>query len=59
MEKKVIYMQMLHPHINQNWSAYSELGRKPIIASANKECNTILINRSLRTDLSIDKNHLQ
>ena len=52
-------MQMRQPHINQNGSAQAELGRKPSIASANKECNKILSNRSLRTELSIDKNNLQ
>ena len=50
---------MRQPDIHQNGSVYAELGRKPPIASANKECNTILSNRSLRTELSIDKNHLQ
>ena len=39
--------------------AKGQLGRKPSIASLNKECSTILSNRSLRTELSIDKNHLQ
>ena len=48
-------MQMLPPHINQNGSAQAELGRKPSIASANKECSTIVSNRSLRTELSIEK----
>ena len=44
-------MQMLPPHINQNGS---ELGRKPYKASTNKECSTILSNRSRRTELSIE-----
>ena len=52
--EKVFLMQMLPPHINQNGSAKVELGRKPSIASANKECSTILSNRSLRTELSIE-----
>ena len=52
-------MQMLQPDINKNGSAQAEVGRKPSIASVIKECSTILINRSLRTELSIDKNHLQ
>ena len=51
-------MQMLQPDINQNGSAKAELGRKPSIASANKEYITNLSSRSLRTELSIDKNHL-
>ena len=50
---------MLQPDIDQNGSALPELGRKPSIASANKECSTILSNESLRTELSIDKNYLQ
>ena len=54
MDKKVFYMQMLPPHINQNGSAKVEWGRKLSIASSNKECITILSNRSLRTELSID-----
>ena len=52
-------MQILPPHLNQNWSAYAELGRKPYKASANKECSTALSNRSLRTELSIEKKKLQ
>ena len=52
-------MQILQPDIHHNVSAYAELGRKPSIAPANKECSTILSNRSLWTELSIDKNHLQ
>ena len=48
-------MQMLPPHIKQNWSANAELGRKPSIASANKERSTILSNISYRTELSIEK----
>ena len=52
-------MQMLQPDIHQNGSAKDELGRKPSIASANNECSTILSNKRLRTELSIDKNHLQ
>ena len=35
--KNCLFMQMLQPGINQNGSAYAELGRKPPIASANKE----------------------
>ena len=50
-------MQMLPPNINQNGSTKGEFGRtKPSIASANTECSTILSNRSLRTELSIEKN---
>ena len=52
-------MQMLQPDIHQNGSAQAELGLKPSKASRNKECSTILSKRSLRTELSIDNNHLQ
>ena len=48
-------MQMLQPHINQNGSAWAELGRNPYKESANKECSTILSNRSLRTELYIEQ----
>ena len=51
MEKKGLF--------NANATAQAELGRKPSIASANKECSTILSNRSLRTELSIEKIFLQ
>ena len=37
-------MQMLPPHINQNVSAYAELGRKPYKASTNKECSKFWAN---------------
>ena len=47
-------MQILPLHINQNGSGKAELGRKPSVASENKECSTILSNRSLRTELSIE-----
>ena len=40
------------------WVCIGELGRKPSIASANKECSTILSNRSLGTELINDKNHV-
>ena len=46
---------MLQPNINQNGSSLAELGRKPSIASANKEYKTILSNRNLRTELYIYK----
>ena len=56
MEKKFL-MQILQPHIHQNGCALAEYGRKPSIASANKEGSTILSSRSLRTELSVDKNY--
>ena len=52
MDKRYLFQS----DINQNGSAKAELGRKPSIASVNKECSTIVSNRSLRTELSIDKN---
>ena len=37
----------------------AELGCKPWIVSANKDHSTLLWKKSLRTELSIDKDHLQ
>ena len=55
MENGFFMQMLLPPHINQKGSVYAELVRKPSIASANKECSTILSNRSLQTELSIEK----
>ena len=52
---KVFFMHMLPLHINQNGSAYAELGRKPSITRTNKESSAILSDRSLRTEFPIEK----
>ena len=57
--KNFFFMQMLQLHINENGSAWADMGRQLFIASANKGCSTILNNKSLRIELSIDRNHLQ
>ena len=57
-ERNIFFVPMHQPDITQNRSAWAEMGHKLSIALTNKEYSTILRNRSLRTELSIDINPL-